>query len=135
MRLYTLLRYPSILAVFLIFGVMYSCEYAYVEPVIIPPNDTTVTTSFSEEIIPIFSTNCTGCHPGLHPLDLSENNAYNQLWTDGPNAPYVDTADAEASILYIRLSSNTNPMPMSGKLSSDKINLVLNWIRQGAMNN
>ena len=129
----TLIRYLS--GALLCCGMMFSCEYAYFEPEIIPPNDTTVIISFSNEIIPVFSSYCTVCHPGLHSLDLTQNNAYNQLWTDGPNAPYIDTTDAEASILYVRMNSNTNPMPTAGKLSSDKIILVLNWIEQGAKNN
>ncbi len=135
MRHNSLKRILYLFVVSICFGMMFSCEYAYVEPVIIPPVDTTVITSFSNDIMPIFSTYCSFCHPGSHSLDLTQQNAYNQLWTVGPNAPYIDTTDAEASILYIRMNSNTNPMPPAGKLSSDKTNLVLNWIKQGAKNN
>ena len=108
-----------------------SCDYGYVEPVIIDIPDTV---SFSNDIIPIFNNNCneSGCHStgGIAP-DLTPQNAYFELWLYG----MVDTANAESSTLYIRMASTSNPMPPTGKLTDDKVQLVLAWIEQGALDN
>lgn len=93
MRFKAVIRYLYLLAALFYFGMMFSCEYANVEPVIIPHFGTTVITSSSNDIMPVFSSYCTVCHPGSHSLDLSQQCAYNQLWTDGPSAPYMDTAN------------------------------------------
>lgn len=72
------------------------------------------------------------CHSsGGQVPNLTAANAYTQLMSLG----YVDTTNAEGSTLYLRMNSSTNPMPPSGKLSDDKINKVLAWIKQGAQNN
>lgn len=135
MRFKAVTRCPYLLVAFFCFGMMFSCEYASGEPVIIPYVDTTVITSFSNDIMPVFLSCCTVCHHGSHSVDLTKQSAYSQFWTDGPNAPYMDTTDTEASIQCIRMNSNTNQMYTAGKLSSDKISLVLNWITRGAKNN
>lgn len=114
----------------LIVTILYGCEKAYVQPGVIPE-----TISFSTDIIPIFTTNCAVCHasgsifPGLI---LTPDKAYNQLLTDGVNAPYVDPSDPESSSLYIRMNSD---MPPSGLVSANKLELILKWIEEGAENN
>lgn len=106
-------------------------------PIIVIPPDTTGSgvdsISFANDIQPIFNSSCTGCHNNTHPqLDLSDGYAYNQLWTDGANVPYVDTVNAEQSILYVRA---TTDMPPSGALQSFETDKILKWIQQGAKNN
>lgn len=118
-----------------------SCEkdYTYIPP----PPDTTVPVSFSKDIFPIFSANCnaSSCHlNNANSPDLTDvPTAYAQMWVNDNGNVLVDTSNAGAnaalSKLYKRMTATTNPMPPSGKLSTDKTDLVLTWIKQGAKNN
>jgi len=109
-----------------------SCSYDYItfnqEPV-----DTLDTVYFAGEIEPIFyeNNNCTACHKaGGVKFDLSMGNAYNSIISN----QLVDTANPESSPLY------DFPNPATSKHSWKKYTvpqaqLVLRWIKQGAMNN
>ena len=117
----------------IIIGLSTSCEKAYVMPEpIIPPDPNAPPISFATEIKPMFAS-CTSCHPGANPLDLSAANVYNQLLTDGPNAPYVDTLNPTASKLYLKINTGGS---MNGYVPDQAyIAKVLTWITEGAQNN
>lgn len=114
-------------------GLSTSCEKAYVLPEpITPPDPNAPPISFATEILPIF-TSCQGCHPGANPLDLSAANAYNQLLTAGPSAPYVDTVNPTSSLLYTKINTGGS---MNGYIGSQgDIAKILTWITEGAQNN
>ncbi|MCS6824251.1 MAG: hypothetical protein NZ529_08140 [Cytophagaceae bacterium] len=100
--------------------------------------DTLSIVSFSRHIQPIFTTHCatSGCHSGTNPkanLNLEEGKAYTSLMR--PGWGYVDTLDPAGSLLYSAMTSTTNPMPPSGRLSNCDTKLVLKWIEQKAKNN
>jgi hypothetical protein len=123
----------SSVAIVLLFATLFtSCEWEKLEvPVII--TDTTPV-SFAADIIPIFDASCnmSGCHPaGGVPPDLSPAGAYLNLTSLG----YIelDTALAAQSKLYMRMSDGT--MPPSGSLPDTIRYKVLNWIKQGALDN
>lgn len=105
-----------------------SCYYdEFVENV---PIDSAV--SFTADIQPIFSANCTSCHPILvSSPDLTEGNSYSSI-TKGI---YIVANDAEASVLYQRLLGNPRIMPPSGSLPASEIDLIRIWIEQGAPDN
>ena len=102
--------------------------------VIVDAAEITRPVSFASDINPIFSASCgiSGCHvSGAKSPDLSPANAYNSLI----NGNYVNTANAEASLLYLWMSGKkSTPMPISG-INKDYNALVLAWIKQGAQNN
>lgn len=108
-----------------------SCESAYLVYDDSPIPDTV---KFSLDIQPIFNENCnsSGCHSqGGYTPYLTESDAYMNLMVYG----MVDVSDAESSIIYTRLTSVNNPMPPDGNLPVNKTELILKWIRQGAMDN
>lgn len=108
-----------------------SCEKDYY---VVNEIDLNTPVSFSNDVVPILTEDCakSGCHvAGLQLPDLSADAAYDQLLGLG----YVDTTNAEASILYVRIISSSNPMPPDGRLNSNEINYILAWIKQGAQNN
>lgn len=92
--------------------------------------------SFSQDVLPILTANCqgNGCHSaGGHAPELTEANAYDSLINGG----YVDVDDPENSEIYEWMSSRSMPMPplaAGGRLSDDKVQIVLWWIAQGAEN-
>jgi len=94
------------------------------------PNDDV---SFAADIQPIFNQYCASCHNGGLDPDLREGTSYNFITVTDPDQ--VVPGDAEGSELYQRLIGVGNIMPPSGALSNTDIDLVRDWINQGALNN
>ena len=94
-----------------------------------PPQDV----SFSGDIQPIFNANCTtsGCHDDkpAHNPSLVAGKSYNALTSGG----YVDTTVPTNSILYNEVKSGG--MPPTGALKQSQVQMILDWIRNGAPNN
>lgn len=88
--------------------------------------------SFQNDIQPLFDQSCVTCHDGNLEPDLRDFNAYNSLING-----YVVPGDAEGSILYMSLinSNGVSLMPPEGQWPDSKINLVLSWIDEGALDN
>ena len=86
--------------------------------------------SYADDIVPLWS-QCVGCHQGNTPPDM-KNNGYANLLNG-----YVVKGDAENSILYQSLlgTNGVSLMPPGSKWPDSKINLVKDWINQGAKNN
>jgi hypothetical protein len=108
-------------------GVLVSCTYVEIKPkkVIVPDS-----VKFSVNIIPIFTTSCSksGCHiKGGAPPDLSAGNAYNSLTFFG----YVDVDAPESSIMYEKITTGS----MKNNATNQDRALILQWIKQGALNN
>lgn len=108
-----------------------ACKKDYYETT--PAPDLTVPVSFSADIMPIFVSDCfgSGCHDDGQVPDLTAGNAYNAL----KNGNYLDSTNATSSGLYTWLVDTQNPMPPAGKMSNDKINKILAWLKQGYKNN
>lgn len=130
-----MIKIKRILVVTSIFILMLSLTNCYYDEVIeiedIPAN---TAISFSNDIQPIFNTNCVSCHPSVSDPDLTEGNSYTFLTVTDPDM--VVPNDADGSELYQRLLGiGGGIMPPSGALSDADISLVKNWINQGALNN
>ena len=102
--------------------------------------------SFSGQVQPVFTAGCVnaGCHPGGGaPFPLAAGVSYASLVnvraTNGPCAGdlRVQPSNADASALIKRLEGTCGvQMPLGGSpLPSAKIQLIRNWINQGARNN
>lgn len=116
---------------FIVFFAFSACEKAYLTSQQV---EITTPVSFSSDIIPIFNASCatTNCHVnGGPPPNLTPSKAYDELTMLG----YVDTSNAESSVLYKVITATTNPMPPSGPLPAEEIGYILAWIKQGAQNN
>jgi len=114
-----------------------------VEIIISVVNPPPPTISFSNQIQPIFDNNhCIHCHPGNGGLDLTANFSYNQLVNiaaQGICAPSkrVKPNDADQSVLYLKVSGTTcgTRMPQGEILTTGEIDLIRDWIIEGALNN
>jgi hypothetical protein len=119
-----------ICGIFYVTAFLMSCEKEYFVPVQQDLEDV----SYSGDIIPIFNASCNmaGCHNtgGVSP-DLSPDNSYSDLFIKN----MVDTITPPSSELYVRMISETKPMPPSGVLKGGQPQAVLAWIDQGALNN
>jgi mono/diheme cytochrome c family protein len=91
--------------------------------------------SFSEDILPIFNRSCLACHGALGGWDGA---SYEAVMSTGNNAPVVVPGDGDASTLGQKvLGTQTfgTIMPPGGRLSPDEIQLIINWINAGALEN
>jgi hypothetical protein len=118
----------------------------------VPPMVDTITVSvtaailFASQIQPIFTTNCVnaGCHPGGGaPFSLQDGSSYGRLVnvpaSTGPCAGDMRVLpfSANGSALVKRIEGTCgNQMPLGGTpLAAGDIQLIRDWINQGARNN
>jgi hypothetical protein len=110
-----------------------SCYYDYIPAEDLGPDPEELPeVSYQDEIIPLWIEDCVICHDGEIPPDLRNDVSYDEL-LDG----YVIPGNANESILYQSLlgSDGIELMPPGNIWPDDKINLVRNWINQGALDN
>ena len=120
---------------------VFSCEKdkgpVIIKPVVpVDPLDTFI--HFGLYIQPIFDEFCIRCHNHSHPfLDLREGVAHTELWTDGSNAPYVDTLNPDNSLLLQHLEGVVlERMPPEAPYPLEsQIDTIRQWIWQGARDN
>ena len=127
------MRKSDFLLLSLLVFLFFSCNKEQTEHCKIPAE-----VSFKNDIQPIFNLNCisSGCHAANKPaggLNLESAGSYIELL--GPKSGYIDTLNPNSSMLYISMTSATNPMPPKGKLDDCTNQLVLKWIQQKAKNN
>ena len=86
----------------------------------------TDTISFSKIIVPIFQSKCIICHGNGGQTPNLATNPYQNLISGG----YINTGSPASSSLYVIIHT-TN---MGGTTSTEQ-DEILNWIKQGALNN
>jgi len=99
------------------------------------PTPTPGPVSFSADVLPLFDSECAVCHGNLGGWDAS---TYENVMTSGNNAPVVIPGDPENSLLAQKLLGTHKEgqiMPPSGQLPDDEIQVVLDWIADGALDN
>ena len=99
-----------------------SCEKFEVKPI---PFDANAIWHFQAEIQPIFNANCISCHNGSKSPDLREGKSFSALSKGYVNSP------AESSRLYLKIIDASH-LP---KTTDNQKLMILNWIKQGALNN
>ncbi|HEX5152972.1 MAG TPA: hypothetical protein VFW07_16090 [Parafilimonas sp.] len=123
------MKLKILLLAILLVGLVTGCYYDVIKPA--DPNAPPQQVSYSGDLQPIWTDNCTtsGCHDGAHDPLLTPEDSYNALMSGG----FVNTAIPNESTLYQVLSGGS--MPPTGKLPSSDIQMVLDWIKNGAPNN
>ena len=87
--------------------------------------------SYQADILPLWG-ECVICHSGNEPPNLEDMVSYDELLNG-----FVVPNDADASVLYKSLLGidNVSLMPPGAMWPNARINLVRDWINQGALNN
>jgi hypothetical protein len=90
--------------------------------------------SFSKDVYPIFEASCIKCH-GVEKvsrgLDLT---SYAKIMTGSIKGPVVLPGDAENSLL-VKLTAEGKMPKQGAKLTPEQVEIVRNWVIQGAPNN
>jgi mono/diheme cytochrome c family protein len=99
------------------------------------PTTTLGAVSFANDVLPLFEAKCKACHGSLGGWDAS---SYETVTTTGDNAPVVIPGDVENSLLAQKLLGTHTTgaiMPPGGKLPDAEIQVVLDWIAAGVLDN
>ena len=83
---------------------------------------------YQTQIQSIFNESCTNCHGYSGGLALG---SYDQLMSGGNSGDLVIPGDYQNSILWQRIDSGE--MPPTEDISNDQLELIENWIMQGAL--
>ncbi len=90
--------------------------------------------SFANDIQPLLQDRCANCHGGQRTEKGLNLTSYNGVMAGSENGPVVTAGDAANSTLA-QMVSNVK-MPKRGpKLTPDQVQLIVDWINQGAKNN
>ncbi len=125
------IKFPILISVILF---MTGCESKVVQPADIGD----IEVSFKSDLIPIFNRSCVSCHETADdpPPILVSDVAYQKIIAGG----YVVPGNAEESLFYKRIIGDPDirggrTMPPGEKLPDAEIELIKQWIKQGAQNN
>jgi uncharacterized membrane protein len=90
--------------------------------------------SFANDILPILQSRCENCHGGQKIEEGLVLKTYSDLMAGSDNGPVIVPGDAGNSLL-VKLSANLE-MPKKGpKLTPPQIQLITDWVNQGALDN
>jgi len=91
--------------------------------------------SFANDVMPILNEHCAACHGTFGGWDAS---SYDSVMTTGDNAPVVIPEDIENSLLAQKISGTQSEgakMPPTGLMMDEEIQIILDWIEAGALDN
>jgi uncharacterized membrane protein len=92
------------------------------------------TVSFANDIQPVLDSRCVNCHGGERTSKGLSLKTYDTLTAGSENGPVVTPGDAANSPLAELVANGK--MPKRGpKLTPDQVQLIVDWINQGAQNN
>ena len=95
--------------------------------------------SYSNEIQPIFNNYCIDCHGVTNTWSGLNLTSYNHLMNGGDNGPSVIPGNGEESLIVLKLGPEPpfgDQMPLQNPPLNDiQIDLIKNWINDGAHNN
>jgi hypothetical protein len=83
---------------------------------------------------PILERRCIKCHGGDFPSEGLNIESYESLMAGSQNGQVVVAGDSSNSLLFEKIESGE--MPKRGSdLTSEQIQLIQQWINEGALNN
>ncbi len=90
--------------------------------------------SFSQDVLPVLTSECGSCHGGQGGLWLT---TFEQVMVGGTSGPVVVPGQPDQSSLYLRVTGQQTPqMPLNAAaLSQAQINAIKGWISEGAPKN
>ena len=100
----------------------------------IPATQGATTVSFTNDIQPLLKSRCGNCHGGNKIEEGLNLLSYASVITGSDNGPVVNPGAANNSLLVEMVASQE--MPKRGpKLTPPQVQLIVDWINQGALDN
>lgn len=105
------------------------------EPTAETVSNDAATISFTNDVNQILQSRCVICHGGSRGTEEGLNmTSYESLISGSNNGPVIIPGDAEASLLVELITKQE--MPKRGpKLTPPQIQLITDWVNQGALDN
>jgi len=100
------------------------------------PTDTVLPAgvSFSKDVLPIFQSRCSSCHSGEQARKGLSLMSYESIMAGSTGGAVIIPGDANGSLLVQLVSGGQ--MPKQGpKLTPEQIQIIIDWIMAGALNN
>jgi mono/diheme cytochrome c family protein len=92
------------------------------------------TVSFAGDILPIFESRCIGCHGGERTQEGLDLKTHASIMAGSDNGAVVTPGDSANSLLVEMVA--TQKMPKRGpKLTPAQVQLITDWVNQGALDN
>ncbi|HZT30544.1 MAG TPA: c-type cytochrome domain-containing protein [Bryobacteraceae bacterium] len=90
--------------------------------------------SFARDVLPIFESNCSGCHASNVKMGSLDLDTFEGLMKGGNNGTVIVPGKSAESRLYLMVTGQAAPaMPLSGKkLAQGEIETIRKWIDAGA---
>lgn len=102
-----------------------------------PPTEAsaqTGTVSFTNDVVPILQSRCWNCHGGDRTEEGLNLTTFAGILAGSENGPVIIPGDADNSLLAEQVVSQE--MPKRGpKLTPPQVQVILDWINQGALEN
>lgn len=93
-----------------------------------------VTVSFANDVMPILQSRCINCHGGQDTKEGLSFASYETLMAGSQNGPVIVPSDPTNSLLIQLIQEGK--MPKRGpKLTPDQLQILIDWILAGALNN
>ena len=90
--------------------------------------------SFANDILPVIQSRCINCHGGNKIEEGLSMKTYTNLMAGSDNGPVIVPGDAAGSLLVELVSKQE--MPKRGpKLTPPQVQLIVDWVNQGALDN
>ncbi len=99
------------------------------------PSETAGPPSFQADVLPIFERSCNACHGSLGGWD---GTTYEQVMQSGDHAPVIIPGEPENSLLAQKMLGTQSVggiMPPAGLLPESQVQVILDWIEAGALDN
>ncbi len=90
--------------------------------------------SFVNDVMPIFNNNCLKCHGGEEIKKGMDLRTYDSLMKGSFNGSVIMPGSADNSFLVEQLLNGEMPK-RKPKLPDDQIQIIIDWVNQGAINN
>lgn len=98
------------------------------------PAPVAATVSFANDVLPILQNRCFNCHGGEQTKEGLNLGSYATLMAGSENGPVIVPGDAANSLFAQQLLNGK--MPKKGpKLTPAQIQIIIDWINAGALNN
>lgn len=106
-----------------------------IPPTQAPPTESaTSNVSFTNQVLPIFQTYCVECHGGRFTREGLNMTSYDAVMTGSFNGAVIVPGNANDSLVVQLIAAGE--MPDRGPApSSAELQIIIDWINQGAINN
>jgi len=100
----------------------------------VPTETPVASVSFINDVLPIFENSCNKCHGVEQVKEGLDMRTYETLMAGSFNGTVITPGNAEDSFLVQQLLDGE--MPKRGpKLTLEQIQIIINWVNAGALNN